>query len=146
MPPSSAAETRFFASEPTSAMPDFTKYVLTPAGLGDASLAIAASRAGAVGVYNAELDIDPRVTWAAMGRLAQHAHGAYGIKLDVIDEACGNALRTQASCGMAWLLVDAALIDELNDRKIASFVIGRLCLLDAYFSHCFIPILVIKYI
>jgi acyl transferase domain-containing protein/NAD(P)-dependent dehydrogenase (short-subunit alcohol dehydrogenase family)/NAD(P)H-dependent flavin oxidoreductase YrpB (nitropropane dioxygenase family) len=93
-------------------MPDFTKFVLTPAGLGDASLAIAASRAGAVGVYNAELDIDPGVTWTAMGRLAQHAHGAYGIKLDAIDEACGDALRTQASCGMSWLLVDAALIAE----------------------------------
>ena len=91
-------------------MPDFTKFVLTPAGLGDASLAIAASRAGAVGVYNAELDMQQSVTWAAMARLAQHAHGAYGIKLDAIDEACGDALRAHASRGMAWLIVDAALV------------------------------------
>ena len=93
-------------------MPDFTKFVFSPAGLGDASLAIAGSRAGAVGVYNAELDLEPAVTWAAMGRLAQHAHGVYGIKLDAIDEACGDALRAQASRGMAWLIVDAGLLNE----------------------------------
>ena len=32
----------------------FTTFVFTPAGLGQADLAIAASRAGAVGIYNAE--------------------------------------------------------------------------------------------
>ncbi len=102
-------------------MSDFTQFVFTPAGLGDVTLAIAASRAGAVGVYNAELDTDAKATLALLARLARHARGAFGIKLDVIDDTLAAGLRAQAVAGLRWLIVDAAsaspwtaLFDELR--------------------------------
>jgi len=111
-------------------MTDFTQFVFTPAGLGDAALAIAASRAGAIGVYNAELDTDSKAVVAALEQLARHARGSYGIKLDAIDEPLAASLRTHAAHGLSWLIVDAALvadklelIDEL--RKAGTRVLAE---------------------
>jgi len=96
-------------------MTDFTQFVFTPAGLGDAALAIAASRAGAVGVYNAELDTDTKAVVAALERLAQHARGGYGIKLDAVDATLAASLRAHAGRGLQWLIVDAGLVAEQLD-------------------------------
>ena len=91
-------------------MTDFISFVFTPAGLGDPTLAIAASRAGAVGVYNAELEADSRQIVAALDRLASHAHGSFGVKLDVVDEPVAAKLRTLASRGLGWAIVDIDLV------------------------------------
>jgi len=102
-------------------MTDFTQFVFSPAGLGDPALAIAASRAGAVGVYNAELDADAKVTLAALDRLGQHARGAYGAKVGAIDAALSAWLLAHAAHGLRWLIVDSdavasqlGLIDALR--------------------------------
>ncbi|MFY9509694.1 MAG: beta-ketoacyl synthase, partial [Rubrivivax sp.] len=87
-------------------MTDFQQFVFTPAGLGDASLAIAASRAGAVGVYNAELDADAATALRGLAQLARYGRGAWGIKLAALDDAMAAGLRGQA--GLGWLIVDAA--------------------------------------
>ena len=92
-------------------MLDFIKFVFTPAGFGDVALAIAASRAGAVGVYNAELENDSRRAVAALDRLAIHARGHFGIKLDGVDDVLSTSLRSHAAGGLAWVFIDAGLIN-----------------------------------
>ncbi|MBS0445541.1 MAG: SDR family NAD(P)-dependent oxidoreductase [Proteobacteria bacterium] len=93
-------------------MPDFKTFVFTPAGLGDAALAIAASRAGAVGVYNAEFDLDARGAVAALDRLARHARGSYGIKLGTIDDALIDALRVHCARGLAWVILEIEAVAQ----------------------------------
>jgi len=91
-------------------MTDFTQFVFTPAGLGDVTLAIAASRAGAVGVYNAELDTDSHRTATLLNRLAQGARGAFGVKLGAIDDVLAMHLPAAAARGLAWVIVDVELV------------------------------------
>lgn len=106
-------------------MTNFTQFVFTPAGLGDPALAIAASRAGAVGIYNAELDTDPKAVVQAFEWLARHARGDYGIKVDAIAEPLAASLRVHANRGLGWLIIDSAvaaeqlaLIDELRGAGV----------------------------
>ena len=97
-----------------AAMSDFTTFVFTPAGLGDVSLAIAASRAGAVGIYNAELEPDSAAVVACLQRLAHHARGVFGIKLDRLDDALCRAIESRAhGTGLPWLVVD---VEAVGDR------------------------------
>ena len=94
-------------------MSDFTAFVFTPAGLGDVSLAIAASRAGAVGIYNAELEPDASAVVARLQRLAEHARGVFGIKLDRLDDAVCRAIESRAAgAGLPWLVVDVEAVGE----------------------------------
>jgi acyl transferase domain-containing protein/NAD(P)H-dependent flavin oxidoreductase YrpB (nitropropane dioxygenase family) len=90
-------------------MTSFIQFVFTPAGLGDVTLAISASRAGAVGVYNAELDHDPREILVRLDALARQARGEYGIKLDAIDAAVSARLPHFAARGLRWLILDRSL-------------------------------------
>jgi acyl transferase domain-containing protein/NAD(P)H-dependent flavin oxidoreductase YrpB (nitropropane dioxygenase family) len=91
-------------------MVDFAKLVFTPAGLDDVTLAIAACRAGAVGVYNAELETDPQRVLAAVERLACQALGPFGVKLDALDGPVLDALAGQVERGLRWLIVDEPLV------------------------------------
>ncbi|HMN75225.1 MAG TPA: SDR family NAD(P)-dependent oxidoreductase [Burkholderiaceae bacterium] len=91
-------------------MTDFITFVFSPAGLGDPALAIAASRAGAVGIYNGELDTDSRQLVASLDRLARYAHGRFGVKLDEIDEPVAASLRALAPGGLGWLIVGVDLV------------------------------------
>ena len=86
------------------AMNDFTQFVFTPAGLGDPTLAIAASRAGAVGVYNAELEADARRTVASLERLAAHAQGPFGVKLTLDKCKDDNAAK---QLGIEWCIAQS---------------------------------------
>jgi acyl transferase domain-containing protein/NAD(P)H-dependent flavin oxidoreductase YrpB (nitropropane dioxygenase family)/NAD(P)-dependent dehydrogenase (short-subunit alcohol dehydrogenase family) len=54
---------------------------LTPAGAADPSLAIAACRAGALGVLDLEYTADPALAGAAMAQLEQFVPGGYGVKV-----------------------------------------------------------------
>src|SRR3954465_12693235 len=56
--------------------------VLTPAGTPDPALAIAGSRAGALGVLNLEFANDKPTSFAALARLASHGQGRLGILLN----------------------------------------------------------------
>jgi hypothetical protein len=59
---------------------DFRVFVLTPAGRCDPALAIAATRAGAVGVLDAELQPDTARVGEALARLARHARAGFGLR------------------------------------------------------------------
>src|SRR5262245_42621642 len=57
----------------------------TPPAQGDPSIAIAAGRAGALGVLDLSFARDAQVAAEAMERLARHGRGDLGIKLDAAD-------------------------------------------------------------
>jgi hypothetical protein len=62
-------------------MRDFRFLVLTPPGLLDPALAIAASRAGELGILDLEYASNQEAArWSAV-QLTQHARGEYGLKL-----------------------------------------------------------------
>ena len=111
-------------------MREFTKFVFTPAGLADASIAIAASRAGSVGIYNAELEIDPLRALALLHHLAKHARGSFGIKLDMLDDEMAAGLRAARS--LPWLILDAELVAPHADllaelRRAGTRVLAEVC-------------------
>src|SRR5665213_3543139 len=91
-------------------MVEFTTFVFTPAGCADAALAIAACRAGGVGVLNGELATNPVALTAALEGLAKNADAAYGVKLDSTDDVLVAALRAHAQGGLKWLILDAELL------------------------------------
>jgi len=84
----------------------FLPLVFTPAGHDDASLAIAASRAGAVGVFNAELGAEPAVVAAALDRLAAHGRGDFGLRCPALDERLANEVLGRVDGGLRWLILD----------------------------------------
>ncbi len=89
-------------------MPDFVKFVLAPAGLRGAALAIAGSRAGGVGIVNAEIEDDFSVVLDELTTLATHARGSFGLKLDRLDAQRADALFPFVSRGLTWLIIDRA--------------------------------------
>ncbi len=91
-------------------MVEFTKFVYTPAGSADATLAICASRAGGVGVLNGELASDLPALLQALESLASHARAAYGIKVDAVSDSLFSAVRRHAGLGLQWLIVDAEIL------------------------------------
>ena len=93
-------------------MVEFVKFVYTPAGLPDASLAICASRAGGVGILNGELTADVPALLAALDSLAAKAGAPYGLKLDSINGALAAAVHSHFDRGMRWLIVDAEMLTD----------------------------------
>jgi acyl transferase domain-containing protein/NAD(P)H-dependent flavin oxidoreductase YrpB (nitropropane dioxygenase family) len=91
-------------------MAEFTNLVFTPAGLCHADLAIAACRAGGVGIVNGELLDGSEPVRRALDALAGAARGPYGAKLDSIDAEMASALRAHGRGGLRWLIVDAGLV------------------------------------
>lgn len=91
-------------------MLDFVKFAFTPAGWDDVALAIAATRAGGVGVVNAELQPETRLIVAAVERLAAFAPTGFGVKLDRADADILDVLGRHAGRGMQWLIVDEAVL------------------------------------
>ena len=102
-------------------MQSFRFFVYTPAGHDDPSLAIAASRAGGIGVLNAECFSDVRSVASALGRLAHHARNPYGIKLGCrLASGLTDRLLAQYSKGMHWLIVEPAVAAQ-NTEWIRNF-------------------------
>lgn len=91
-------------------MSKFAKLVFTPAGLNDVGLAVAASRAGSIGVYNAELESDPARIVAALDRLARFAGGPFGLRLDALHDSVLARLSEWIPAGLAWLIVDESQV------------------------------------
>ncbi|MGH8640664.1 MAG: beta-ketoacyl synthase N-terminal-like domain-containing protein, partial [Burkholderiales bacterium] len=86
----------------------FQIFVFTTPAHDDPALAIAASRAGAVGIFDAEMHIDRPGVATALAQLVQHARGPYGLKLgrgaprgfgvERVAELAGH--------GLEWLILD----------------------------------------
>lgn len=94
-------------------------FVLNPAGLADPALAIAGSRAGAVGILNAEFAATADRVEPALKRLAQFGGPAIGLKLCHGDAAL---LPLAAAFGgrLGYLVVDLALLQGA-ERAIAEY-------------------------
>ena len=94
-----------------------------PAGLRGASLAISGSRAGGIGVLNAELANDLPTFLSDLETVATHAHGPFGVKLDRVGTADAEALVPFAVRGLRWLIVDlealASCADAIANLRLA---------------------------
>lgn len=106
-------------------MRNFHKLVYTQAGLGDSTLAIAACRAGGIGIFNAELEIDASVILQQLDKLAEQTRSAYGLKLDSPHAIILSRLAAYTDKGLQWLILDErivvacqSLIDELRHRGV----------------------------
>ncbi len=91
-------------------MTTFHKFVYTPAGYPDATLAIAACRAGGIGILNAEFDTDPERVRRQLDLLSVKAGGGYGLKLDEAKEELLAAAVDHARRGLHWLIVDGDIV------------------------------------
>ena len=83
-------------------MPEFVKFVLAPAGLRGASLAIAGSRAGGVGVLNAELADDVACVLRELDALADPRARPLRPEDRALSTASGHAMRSARSSRAAW--------------------------------------------
>src|SRR6266487_6341517 len=108
-------------------MKSFTKLVYTPAKLADATLAIAACRAGGIGIFNAELETDPHLVFRELDRLSDKAGGEYGIRLDATSASHGllTGIRKYVPKGLRWAILDCesvtscqALIAEFRGDRV----------------------------
>jgi acyl transferase domain-containing protein/NAD(P)H-dependent flavin oxidoreductase YrpB (nitropropane dioxygenase family)/NADP-dependent 3-hydroxy acid dehydrogenase YdfG len=114
-------------------MKGFRFLIFTPAGHDDPSLAIAASRAGNIGIFNAECHPDTKPVIKALERLAEFVHDSYGLKLgrntpaDLLDY-----ILDRYSKGLHWVVFDAESVPEYNQwisayRKAGGRVLAELC-------------------
>jgi len=79
--------------------------VLTPAGWPDPALAIAAARAGALGVLNLEFTTSAEAVQAALAALARHGPGPYGVLVDGDDEAGLDLILGRAPASLTTVLL-----------------------------------------
>ncbi|GMQ83280.1 MAG: hypothetical protein BMS9Abin06_0013 [Gammaproteobacteria bacterium] len=88
-------------------------FVYTPPGHNDPSLAIAASRAEGIGIFNAESHTDSKHIVAALGRLSQYARNPYGIKLgpDVSAGLLENVIAQYVN-GLHWMVLDPETAEQ----------------------------------
>ena len=105
-------------------MAEFLTFALTPAGLPDATLAIAACRAGGIGVVNGELEASAATVCHSLDAVASKVRGAYGVKLETIDDALVAPLLAHARGGLRWLIVDAAQVAGQQPRLDAMRAAG----------------------
>ncbi|WP_457573345.1 SDR family NAD(P)-dependent oxidoreductase [Desulfolithobacter sp.] len=105
----------------------FTKFVYTPAGLCDGILAVAACRAGGIGILNAELLRGMDTAGSIAGQLdfiAAKTSREFGLKLDAVESDLLDLALAYSSRGLRWLILDAdALpptekINRLRDYRI----------------------------
>jgi acyl transferase domain-containing protein/NAD(P)H-dependent flavin oxidoreductase YrpB (nitropropane dioxygenase family)/NAD(P)-dependent dehydrogenase (short-subunit alcohol dehydrogenase family) len=88
-------------------MNSFLFFVLTPPNHNDASLAIAASRAGEVGVYNAEFHRDAQSVECALDQLAKYARNPYGVRLGNVEQQILDTVLKRVDGGLRWAVLDA---------------------------------------
>jgi acyl transferase domain-containing protein/NAD(P)H-dependent flavin oxidoreductase YrpB (nitropropane dioxygenase family)/NAD(P)-dependent dehydrogenase (short-subunit alcohol dehydrogenase family) len=93
---------------------EFGFIALTPAGKPDPSLAIAGSRAGALGVLNLEFCFDQTSALDSLGRLLTYGRGRLGVLVD------GGAIETltpllDKTSGLDSILVTSSALEQLGD-------------------------------
>ncbi|WP_020468176.1 type I polyketide synthase [Zavarzinella formosa] len=88
--------------------------VFTPPARPDPSMAVAACRAGAMGVLDLEFASDASMAGAAISRLAEHSRGHFGIKIGNNAEALIDSLATQEMRMLKWVILtgDASNLKE----------------------------------
>ena len=96
-------------------MNSFVKFIYTPAGSSDSTLAIAACRSGGVGILNAELLDDIDVFLGQLDFLAQKSDRSYGVKLDTADVRLMDAAKKYAHTGLQWVIIDAEVLSACNE-------------------------------
>ena len=85
----------------------FQIIALTPAGVADARLVLAADRAGCLGILNAEIGALP---FAVLDTLRGRTRAPFGLKLAAIDDEILSSLECYVPAGLGWLVVDAAIM------------------------------------
>lgn len=86
-------------------MPDFRVLVYTPAAQEDVAIAIAGSRAGGVGVFDAQTHTDVDQVLGALGRLIAHGRGDLGVRLPYRHEPRA-ALLGALPEGIGWIVCE----------------------------------------
>ncbi|SFQ20794.1 polyketide-type polyunsaturated fatty acid synthase PfaA [Roseivivax halotolerans] len=109
---------------------DFGILVLTPAGTGDPSLAIAAQRAGRIGVFNAELPLPEGALEAGLSRLSQTAPAGWAV--EVADAALASELvGTYREAGLGTVILPASVAFASKPQVEAMRVAGIHVMLEA---------------
>lgn len=109
----------------------FRFLVYTPVGHADPALAIAASRAGGIGVFNGEWHRDGQTVVAGLDKLAKYAGNPYGVKLgtaspqDLFDD-----ILARIQTGLRWLIVESDLADRCRETLHAFRSAGGNVLLE----------------
>ena len=88
-------------------MHPFQIIALTPAGVADAKLVLAADRAGCLGIINAEIGALP---YAVLDTLRGRTREPFGLKLGALDDESLSALEFYVPAGLGWLVVDASIV------------------------------------
>ena len=78
---------------------------LTPAGVPDPALAIAACRAGARGFLDVEYASREADAWSALEKLARFGKGPFGLKIGPGSGAIVSRLASEIPPGLAWVLL-----------------------------------------
>ena len=105
---------------------NFVKIVYTPAGQDDATMAIAACRAGGIGVLNAEFSINTEKLINQIEFLSTKVSTPFGLKLENIGKELKDAIEAHAQKGLGCLIVDEdsfpgnkAWIAQIRGRNVA---------------------------
>lgn len=104
---------------------DLDYMVLTPAGVPDASLAIAGSRAGAVGLLNLEFASDPDAGRAALSDLRTFGRGRTGVILDATAEELFALVLTQPSPSLDMIVLNGSAPEQLSHQVETIHASGR---------------------
>ena len=87
----------------------FINFLYTPAGVCDGILAVAASRAGGVGILNTELFGNTDSVVDQLAFLASNTSGNYGLKIDRVDKRVLDVALSLKDKGLSWLIVDSEI-------------------------------------
>ncbi|WP_372604196.1 SDR family NAD(P)-dependent oxidoreductase, partial [Actibacterium sp.] len=88
----------------------FQVIVLTPLGAGDPALAIAASRAGHIGILDAEMPLGAQRLDAALEQLSLGAKAGFGLKLGLPDADDLTRIAAYADRGLNRVVLDGAQV------------------------------------
>src|SRR5271157_303842 len=97
-----------------SSRPELDFIALTPPGEPDPAIAIAASRAGAIGVLNLEFADKQDAALAALRRLVAFGRGRFGVLLDSESEGLLTAILAEPVCGLDTVILTGGPADRLR--------------------------------
>lgn len=115
----------------------FVKFVITPAGHAATTLALAGARAGAVGVVDAEFDLDAGTTRRRLGTLPPEKAGSLGLRLGPADDALWTLLAARPDIG--WLIVGPAQLQAHGAALAACRAAGTRVVLEVTETRALAP-------
>ncbi len=99
-----------------SAEPRFDYLVISPPGLADPTLPIAASRAGAIGILDLQFVSEQEKIGNAVCTLARHAKGRFGVRLDSAVWEIYEPLFSNLPDGLSFAIVTPANLQRLGEQ------------------------------